>query len=535
MESKGKNKKYKAAGLILIGFFYILFCLDFAKADCSGIVNTDDADLTGYFDDGIDGPYINNGDGTITDSGTGLMWQRSDNNRKYEWEDACNYCDDLILGGYGDWKMPDIYQLRTLIDDAFSPEINTDYFSNCKSYPFYWSGSTVTHYPENAWYAGFDHGVVNHNFKTSGYYVRCVRTGIEIPPAPYLELNTSGTIVNISWNPVNDSAKYMFFYAPYPYMDYVASMDMGNLTYLSLDLPEGSAFYIAVQAYNDKGKSDFSNALYFIIESPDNTFTNSIDQRFTLITAGTFKMGSPMDEPGRRSDEIEHEVTLTEDFYMQTTEVTQAQWEEVMGYNPSPFLDCGENCPVTQVSWKDIQIFISRLNILEQDGPYVYSLPTEAQWEYAARAGSMVAFTSGGITASQCDEDPALDKTGWYCGNSNGELHPAAMKNPNAWGLFDMHGNVWEWCQDVYGAYQREAVTDPVNLPVTETSEDEALDPPEDSILDTERVVRGGGWESHAEYCRSAFRYYYGSTGKYRNIGFRLKAVIPPQDVMDKK
>lgn len=528
MKATGKNKKYKKAGLLLIYFVSILFYSTFAGADCSTIVNTDDADLAGYFDDGIDGPYIDNEDRTISDLGTGLMWQRVDNNRTYEWEDACEYCEDLNLAGYSDWELPDILQLRTLIDADHFPKINTAYFTNCKSYPFYWSGSTVSHYTENAWYVGFDYGVVNHNLKDNTYYVRCVRSGPEIPPVPYIEVKTSGTIVNISWNPVDESAKYIFYYAPYPYIDYVATMDMGNLTYLSLDLPEGSAFYISVKAYNTAGTSDFSNVEYFIINGPDNTFTNSIDQTFTWITAGSFKMGSPIDEPGRKSDEIQHEVTLTKDFYMQKTEVTQAQWERLMGSNPSPFPECGGDCPVTQVSWDDIQIFLSRLNSLEPDGAYIYSLPTEAQWEYAARSGSEVAFATGGITKTACDEDPALDKTGWYCWNSESELRPVAQKNPNAWGLFDMHGNVWEWCSDMYGAYTDQPATDPVNEPVVVPAESGtpsgATEGQSDVNTPAERVVRGGAWHSHAAYCRSAFRYYYGSTGRYRSVGFRLVA-----------
>ncbi len=164
---------------------------------------------------------------------------------------------------------------------------------------------------------------------------------------------------------------------------------------------------------------------------------------FVLIKAGTFMMGSPEDEEGRYYKEIQHQVILTQDYYMQTTELTQGQWEAVMGSNPSNFYNCGSNCPVEKVSWNDIQAFIEKLN---QRGEGIYRLPTEAEWEYAARAGSTTAFANGGITERGCSYDANLDAMGWYYGNADG-THPVAQKLPNAWGLYDMHGNVWEWCQ----------------------------------------------------------------------------------------
>ncbi len=187
------------------------------------------------------------------------------------------------------------------------------------------------------------------------------------------------------------------------------------------------------------------------------TYTNSLGQTFVLIPAGTFTMGSPSNEPGRYSDETQHQVTLTQPFYMQTTEVTQAQWETLMGSNPSRFSGC-PTCPVEQVSWNDIQEFITKLNAR---GEGKYSLPTEAQWEYAARAGSTTAFYNGGITETGGGYDPNLDVIGWYYYNSNSKTHPVGQKAPNAWGLYDMSGNVYEWCSDWYGTYPSTAVTDP--------------------------------------------------------------------------
>jgi len=218
----------------------------------------------------------------------------------------------------------------------------------------------------------------------------------------------------------------------------------------------------------------------------EKTITNTLGMTFNLVSAGTFTMGSPANEPGHnsRGDETQHQVTLTSSYYMQTTEVTQAQWEAVMGSNPSYFSSCGSDCPVEQVSWDDAQEFINKLN---QKGEGVYMLPTEAQWEYAARAGSTTAFANGEITETGWGYDPNLDAMGWYGYNSSGTTHPVAIqKTPNAWGLYDMHGNVWEWCQDWYGSYSSDTVTDPEG-------------PSTGSI----RVFRGGSWRNDARLCRS--------------------------------
>ncbi len=252
------------------------------------------------------------------------------------------------------------------------------------------------------------------------------------------------------------------------------------------------------------GSWDGTNKILAIKRSlsvPD-TLTNSLGMDFVYIEPGTFMMGSPTDEPSRDSDETQHQVTLTKRFYMQTTEVTQGQWTAVMGSNPSYFSSCGDNCPVEQVSWNDAQDFIMALNAM---GEGAYRLPTEAEWEYAARAGSTTALANGGITELYCDHDPNLDAMGWYCGNAGGTPHPVAQKQPNAWGLYDMHGNVWEWCQDRYGNYLSEAMINP-----------------EGPSSGSSRVWRGAGWSSDARNCRSAVRYYLNPDVRYNNLGFRL-------------
>jgi formylglycine-generating enzyme required for sulfatase activity len=238
-------------------------------------------------------------------------------------------------------------------------------------------------------------------------------------------------------------------------------------------------------------------------------FTNELGMKFVLIPAGIFIMGSPLSEPGRDSDEGQHEVTLTRPFYMQTTEVTQAQWQTVMGENPAHFRDCGETCPVEMVSWHDTQRFIARLNAMA--GARRYRLPTEGEWEYAARSGSQTALSNGILTVTGCAYDAKLDRIGWYCGNSGNKPHPVAQKQPNSWGLYDMHGNVWEWCQDWYGDYPSEPVTDPQG--------------PASGLI---RVSRGGSWWWFARFCRSANRIRYMPFDHTEDIGFRLAMTPKP-------
>ena len=229
---------------------------------------------------------------------------------------------------------------------------------------------------------------------------------------------------------------------------------------------------------------------------PEQKITNSIGMTFLYIKPGTFMMGSPSDEPGRNSDETQHKATLTRGYYMQTTEVTQKQWQAVMGNNPSYFKNCGEDCPVEQVSWNDAQEFIRRLN--QKESVSGYRLPTEAEWEYAERAGTNTVYSFG-------DSDSQLSNYAWYAGNSGEKTHPVAQKNSNSWGLYDMHGNVWEWCQDWYGIYPTGSVTDPKG-------------PSSGSY----RVHRGGSWRSRARGCRSANCYNSTPDSRDDNLGFRL-------------
>jgi len=234
-------------------------------------------------------------------------------------------------------------------------------------------------------------------------------------------------------------------------------------------------------------------------------FTNTVGMTLVYIPPGKFVMGSPKDEIGRGELEVQHEVIISKGFYLQTTEVTQKQWTAVMGRNPSHFK--GADLPVEQVSWYDSQIFIQRLNQMEEGGRY--RLPTEAEWEYACRAGTVTAFVSGPITHAGRKLDPALDRIGWYWANSNGSSHPVAQKEANAWGLYDMHGNVWEWCQDWFQSWFDKFTAGPV------------IDP-QGPKRGRFRVFRGGSWFAGAEYLRSADRLRSKPDFRSYGLGFRL-------------
>lgn len=204
-------------------------------------------------------------------------------------------------------------------------------------------------------------------------------------------------------------------------------------------------FAVSVRVFSLENTKEGQKAVSWVAAE----FTNELGIKFVLIPAGTFIMGSPLNELGRNGDEGPHKVTLTRPFYTQTTEVTQQQWQAVMGENPSHLRDCGETCLVEKVSWYDTQRFIARVNAMV--GVHTYRLPTEAEWEYAALAGSQTALSNGIILVTGCANDAKLGRIGWYCGNSGNKSHPVSQKLPNAWGLFDMHGNVWEWGQTTLG------------------------------------------------------------------------------------
>jgi len=229
--------------------------------------------------------------------------------------------------------------------------------------------------------------------------------------------------------------------------------------------------------------------------------TNSVAMSMMLIPAGEFAMGSPDTEAGRNADEVQHKVTITRSFLMSNTEVTQAQWKAVMRDQRLPAVFKGDDLPVDGASWEDAKAFCEALT--KKEGR-VYRLPTEAEWEYACRAGTTTAYSSG-------DDEAALREVGWFGAgrledaNSKERTNPVAKLKPNAWGLYDMHGNMWEWCSDWYGPYAAEAVTDP-----TGPGEGE------------KRVIRGGDLTVFPRFARSAVRYQWAPKQRIPLLGFRV-------------
>ena len=237
-------------------------------------------------------------------------------------------------------------------------------------------------------------------------------------------------------------------------------------------------------------------------KDPPKNFTNSIGMKFAWIHPGHFMMGSPKEEMGRHKNEIPHKVTLTNGFYMGVYAVTQEQWKEVMGNNPSHFK--GEkNLPVENVTWDECQEFAKHLR--EKDKK-PYRLPTEAEWEYSCRAGTTTPFHFGEtISTDQANYDGnhtyANGKEGVYRKKST----PVGNFPANAFGLYDMHGNVWQWCQDRYGDYPQNDVVDP-----------------QGPVAGQYRVLRAGSWYNYPSACRSACRLSYDPGIRRSYFGFRV-------------
>ncbi|MBX9637384.1 MAG: formylglycine-generating enzyme family protein [Nitrosomonas sp.] len=227
-----------------------------------------------------------------------------------------------------------------------------------------------------------------------------------------------------------------------------------------------------------------------------------VRQAFRWCEPGTFLMGSLENEPERYDDELQHQVTLTKGFWIADTAVTQGLWQVIMGDNPSRFK--GDENPVENVNWDDVQAFIAKMNGLKAE--LKLCLPTEAQWEYACRAGTTTPFSWG----EQIDSSLVnFDGTEPYNNGRESEYRKqtvAVRALPcNDWGLYQMHGNVWEWCQDWYGDYPSEPVIDP-----------------QGAESGAPRVLRGGSWISVGRYCRSAHRDRYDPSLRLDLIGFRL-------------
>jgi len=229
------------------------------------------------------------------------------------------------------------------------------------------------------------------------------------------------------------------------------------------------------------------------------------------IPAGEFLMVSPEDEEDRCNDETQHLVKISRPYWLGKYPVTQGQWEVAMGKNPSHFKDAGKDAPVEKVSWEDAVEFCQKLN--EREGKagrlpegYQYSLPTEAEWEYACRAGTTTVFAFGdSLSSHQANFNGEYPYGGVEKGPYLKTTTPVGKYAPNPWGLYDMHGNVGEWCHDWFGDYPTGSVTDPTG-----------------PSIGSYRVSRGGSWNCNARYCRSANRSPHNPDNRSSNLGIRL-------------
>lgn len=250
------------------------------------------------------------------------------------------------------------------------------------------------------------------------------------------------------------------------------------------------------------------NSMVFTLSKSGVSFT------MMKVAAGSFDMGATSEQTGARTNESPvHNVKFTRDYYMGQTEVTQELWQAVMGYNPST--NKNPKAPVTNVSWNESQIFINRLNSMISVPGERFSLPSEAEWEYAARGGQSTntnAYSGFNV----------LDSIGWYNGNSNGMAHPVGALKANELGIFDMSGNVSEWCQDMYVAYAQDSLTDPAA-----------------NVEGSAPVLRGGSWASTTtDECRTAYRSTARADFKDYSTGLRIclhyyaktQPVVPPVD-----
>jgi sulfatase modifying factor 1 len=262
-----------------------------------------------------------------------------------------------------------------------------------------------------------------------------------------------------------------------------------------------------------------SHEYYFKFEDTEGTTVQTEVEDGPRVGVIVFQMGSPVSELGRNEDEVLHTVVLTRNLEAAAHEATQASFDSLMGYNPSRFQ--GDDRPVERVAWLEAIRYCNALSEAELLDPCYavngdqvtwnpeangYRLPTEAEWECACRAGTETAFFTGDITEERCGLDPALNQAGWYCGNAPDSSTVEVMaKVSNDMGLYDTHGNVWEWCWDYYSSYEDEVALDPTG-----------------PVIGSRRVIRGGCWYYYARECRSAQRGQYWPNSADDIVGFRV-------------
>jgi formylglycine-generating enzyme required for sulfatase activity len=287
-----------------------------------------------------------------------------------------------------------------------------------------------------------------------------------------------------------------------------------------LGRPVAPAVVVAARLPEPEGPPPSTHTLVDVGSPSDveRTITNSIGMKLVLIPAGEFLMGSPdSDKDAFPNEKPQHRVRITQAFYLGAAPVTQGQYRAVTGANPSEFKG-SDDLPVESVSWDEAVAFCNKLSEREglkpfyqfdqfgrlaQSGGEGYRLPTEAEWEYACRAGSPTRYSFG-------DDAGSLGEFAWYEANSDDEAHPVGQKRPNAWGLYDMHGNVWEWCEDGYekNYYAKSPGVDPLG-----------------PSWAADRVFRGGSWRGYPQFCRAAYRDGFTPSDRFHARGFRLVRV----------
>ena len=401
--------------------------------------------------------------------------------------------------------------LTMMVGDMIDPELWATYETGVKSRLFVGMDTPLT-------FISSDAQIV----KVNGHGLEAIKNGSAVITAEYKGLRTT-----LQYQVGNDDSDVMLFSCGEDGLMLVfagtlqESTDMKNWKTLNdaespytVQTTDSQKFYRSFFSAVIGGSDGGDTGEEGTIKEGEN-FTTSLSDTVNLdmiwCPPGTFMMGSPTDELGRDGDETQHQVTLTKGYWIGKYEVTQGQYEAIMGKNPSTFQ--AADLPVEYVTWYDATNFCTKLTEIERAAGrlpegYEYTLPTEAQWEYACRAGTTMALNSG-KNLSSLAKCPEMDEVGWYYNNSDDATHSAGQKKPNAWGLYDMHGNVCEWCLDWYGSYPSSAVTDTKGV-----------------SAGSYRVGRGGSWSSYARYCRSAVRYYFDPGYRSNGFGFRV-ALVP--------
>ncbi|MCY7377264.1 MAG: SUMF1/EgtB/PvdO family nonheme iron enzyme, partial [Pyrinomonadaceae bacterium] len=402
----------------------------------------------------------------------------------------------FITAGSDDQEVPDVSEFRKQFVEGLNGEADSNrdgYITGSELSDFL--QTKVSNYTREAQTPQY--GKIRDGRLDKGDFVFIVKKNVEpvVQPSPSVAANQPKVNIEAEfWRRIENSSDaddFRDYLKAFPNGTYavIASRELRRLEKSAKPVESPQPIKPNPVTNNNSGNAANISATKTAGAISKSRLPNGVEMSFAYIPAGSFTMG---DDNGKYDDEKPaHRVTISQGFWMGQTEVTQGQWKAVMGNNPSGFSSCGDNCPVEQVSWEDAQKFIGKLNG-KNDGNK-YRLPTEAEWEYAARSG-----TTG-------DYAGELDTMAWYSANSGSKTHEVGMKTANGWNLYDMHGNVWEWVEDWEGEYAKGAVTDPKG-----------------AASGSARVVRGGSWHIGASSLRSASRGRDAPSYRGSYLGFRV-------------